>query len=327
MLHLVMGESVGNSLRRALNGEELLVLPDDLSCGPAIAASVGHASTFLQARRHFWADVVQSETSLNAVNLEPALKGVCEAPAVALWIASSAQEQLFAAFVCALLESARSNAQVHIVRVNSVPNRAGNPVQVRSLAVLNEHEFALAPAARELSLAETQSLSRTWGAWVSQEPLAFFGSTRPHGDTSRLGMTGLRALVGRYPDRECGLSAWDLALLENVRACGPRLVRVIGQTLGDAETDDLVGDAWLFWRARRMAAPPFPLIRFDTSSSDMRACTVSPTEDGVAVLDGKTNAITLNGIDDWVGGVHLDSAAGRVWVRSGAELVAWKAGG
>jgi len=31
------------------------------------------------------------------------------------------------------------------------------------------------------------------------------------------------------------------------------------------------------------------------------------------VLAGDANAVELNGIDDWVLGVHLDSATGAVW--------------
>jgi hypothetical protein len=41
---------------------------------------------------------------------------------------------------------------------------------------------------------------------------------------------------------------------------------------------------------------------------------------GEAVLAGGQNLVELNGIDDWVAGIHLDSAAGRVWYRSGDPL-------
>ena len=46
------------------------------------------------------------------------------------------------------------------------------------------------------------------------------------------------------------------------------------------------------------------------------------TDAGRAVLNGEANAVALNGIDDWVAGVHLDSKAGRVWFHRDGELVA-----
>ena len=42
---------------------------------------------------------------------------------------------------------------------------------------------------------------------------------------------------------------------------------------------------------------------------------------GQRVLDGKANFVAMNGIDDWVFGVHLQSDAGRVWFHRDGELV------
>jgi len=54
----------------------------------------------------------------------------------------------------------------------------------------------------------------------------------------------------------------------------------------------------------------------------MRGCEVALTETGDAVLAGRANAVKLNGIDDWVLGVHLDAAHGSVWYRKDGALVA-----
>jgi hypothetical protein len=47
---------------------------------------------------------------------------------------------------------------------------------------------------------------------------------------------------------------------------------------------------------------------------------VALTGAGELVLNGRANAIELNGIDDWVLGVHLDSKQGRVWYRKDGAL-------
>jgi len=46
--------------------------------------------------------------------------------------------------------------------------------------------------------------------------------------------------------------------------------------------------------------------------------TNTPAEE---VLAGKGNAVEWNGIDDWIGGVHLDSQHGRVWFHKDHALV------
>jgi hypothetical protein len=38
------------------------------------------------------------------------------------------------------------------------------------------------------------------------------------------------------------------------------------------------------------------------------------TDAGTAVLAGRENAVALNGIDRWLGGVHLEAPPGRPWL-------------
>jgi hypothetical protein len=64
-----------------------------------------------------------------------------------------------------------------------------------------------------------------------------------------------------------------------------------------------------------------PLVALSGDPYDMRDCQVTSTEAGELVLAGSANAIELNGIDDWVLGVHVDSRQGSVWYRKGSTLV------
>ena len=86
---------------------------------------------------------------------------------------------------------------------------------------------------------------------------------------------------------------------------------------------DLVGDAYLFWRLRGLGASGLahPLVALSGDPYDMRECEVAITEAGESVLACRANAIELNGIDDWVLGVHLDSRQGSVWYRKGNTLI------
>ena len=54
---------------------------------------------------------------------------------------------------------------------------------------------------------------------------------------------------------------------------------------------------------------------------DMRNCEVVLTDAGESVLAAEANAVDLNGIDDWILGVHLDSGRGSVWYQREGTLV------
>jgi Domain of unknown function (DUF1835) len=45
------------------------------------------------------------------------------------------------------------------------------------------------------------------------------------------------------------------------------------------------------------------------------------TPEGEQFLRGELNFVELNGIDDWVGGVHLDSRTGDVWFNQDRKIV------
>jgi hypothetical protein len=96
-------------------------------------------------------------------------------------------------------------------------------------------------------------------------------------------------------------------------------VRVIGYTMASMSLD-WMGDMHLFQRLTGMAAARSPLISMTGSRTRMRGCEVKPTSFGQDVLAGNANNVHENGIDDWIGGVHL-SAASHVTFRSGNSLV------
>ncbi len=84
---------------------------------------------------------------------------------------------------------------------------------------------------------------------------------------------------------------------------------------------DAMGDGFLFDRVMRMASPrvPHALISIDGNREEMRGCTIALTSDGASVLAGSQNAVRLNGIDDWIGGVHLTSQTAVF--RDGTRLI------
>ena len=67
-----------------------------------------------------------------------------------------------------------------------------------------------------------------------------------------------------------------------------------------------MGDTAYFHRMEQMADGPHPLLRLDPPGRPVERTTgVRLTDTGARVLAGQADQIALNGIDRWIGGVHL----------------------
>jgi hypothetical protein len=72
------------------------------------------------------------------------------------------------------------------------------------------------------------------------------------------------------------------------------------------ETRPYMGDSTCFARMDRMAEGPHPLLRLDPPGRPVQGATpVHLTDSGALVLAGQADQVALNGIDRWIGGVHL----------------------
>ena len=80
---------------------------------------------------------------------------------------------------------------------------------------------------------------------------------------------------------------------------------------------------WLFDRMVRLADPKLrePALEITGSRAEYHDSEVRLTPFGQRILDGQMNFVDVNGIDDWVFGVHLQSDEGRVWFHRDGELV------
>ena len=132
-------------------------------------------------------------------------------------------------------------------------------------------------------------------------------------------------LLWRYPDARSGINRYEARLLASTRDDGPIVARVIGCSMKACflEESDTIGDTWHFWRLRRLADPslPRPAVVLTGERTTIRGTEARLTPDGEQFLKGALNFVELNGIDDWVGGVHLDSRVEHVWFCQDGKIV------
>jgi hypothetical protein len=156
----------------------------------------------------------------------------------------------------------------------------------------------LTPAALELA-------ARAWAAFRAPSPegLGAIAAARL-GELRFLGEAFDR-LSREYPATRDGLSLTERRVLAAV-ADGARDARAVFARAAARETRPYLGDTTCFGRMDRMAQGPHPLLRLDPPGRPVEATTdVYLTDTGTRVLAGQADHIALNGIDRWIGGVHL----------------------
>lgn len=327
-IHVVQGLSAGGSFVQAMNPQpgELLVNEDVLSCGPLLP--LRSIEEWARLREAYW-DSVASSDDQRPFNrdLLANSEGLRDADSVTLWLGIGAAEQLLLAWTVKLLKLIGSRAQIHVVQFtvfgkHKIPAWANAPAW--GVGLLNPEQIKHHPPATPVPAAAILELEHLWEGVTSIDPSALLSvlsekpSQLPHIRLS------LQQLIHRYPDYHTGLGRWDSELLKYTKEKGPTATRIIGHTMGNNfDGSDLVGDPYLFSRLRRLASTDLahPLVTTSGDPYDMRNCEVVLTDAGESVLAAEANAVELNGIDDWILGVHLDSGRGTVWYQREGTLV------
>jgi hypothetical protein len=170
----------------------------------------------------------------------------------------------------------------------------------------------LFPTRHEVSAAELKLGAAAWTAFCSPDPsqieklLAANTSALPY-------LAGaLRRRLEQFPSTRNGLSRSERQILE-ILSAGPHTFSAAFSAAADREEAVFLGDC-VFWRyIERMRDAKTPLVEGSREK-------LSLTSAGEDVLHGKADAIALNGIDRWLGGVHL-SGADAEWRWNGGRLV------
>ena len=241
---------------------------------------------------------------------------------VVTWLGTGLADQLTLAWMPQMLRTVGGRPEaLRVVQFQRTASGAVSP----TVAILNRDEIRYHPAPLGVGSASLAYLDDVWSALISSRPdaLIHFLDAIPR-PLPLLGPALGKMLFG-YPDLRSGVNRYDTQLLVSTKTDGPTVARVIASAMKAFffEQDECVGDNWLFWRLRRLADPklPHPAVTLTGQRTTMRGTEASLTAEGERVLNGELNFVKLNGIDDWVGGVHLDSRAGDVWFNNDQMIV------
>lgn len=243
-----------------------------------------------------------------------------EADDIVLWIGPELDDQLMLAWMPQLLRAL--GKPIGCLRIVQIERNADCP-EIPTLSSLQPADFARHSPPRLLNEAEVGYLEDAWSAVTAPDPSALLNFLARKSAAMPLIAPALRQLFRRYPDAASGLNRSEAALLDAVRDFGPAAASVIAYSLKALwDEGEYVGDRWLYWRLQRLANRnlPHPAVTMAGLQTVMRGTEVCLTEIGERIAAGEANFVELNGIDDWVGGVHLDSRDARVWFQKDGSL-------
>jgi hypothetical protein len=162
-----------------------------------------------------------------------------------------------------------------------------SPVQLASLW----------PIRRRVTATQLALGARAWKAFCSSDPLAL--RALAGSDTSPLPYLhdALVRHLEEFPTPPDGLSRTERQILQAV-ADGHRTFDAIFRANQERETAPFMGDTVVRLRLDALTNARTPLLTHEP-------VTLTPT--GQRVLAGEVDARKLNGIDRWLGGVHLKS--------------------
>jgi hypothetical protein len=174
-----------------------------------------------------------------------------------------------------------------------------------------------ATAAITLTAGSLEHATRAWAALRAPDPAALNEIAATPSNELRFVAEAYDRLSREYPSTRDGLSLTERRLLaavaDGAETAGQAFVRAAAR-----EARPFLGDTWAFERIANLAAAPAPLLE---DGDRLRL-----TETGREVLSGRADHAALNGVDRWIGGVHLTGTSPAWRWDEGTESITARRG-
>jgi hypothetical protein len=169
-----------------------------------------------------------------------------------------------------------------------------------------------ATAATTLTSAALENAARAWQALRASTPAGLATIAATPSRELRFLAEAFDRLAREYPSTRDGLSLTERRILAAISVEAPTAGEVFVRA-GARETRPFLGDTWSFDRMTRLMRASTPLLRSEPAATTVDWHTrLHLTDAGRRVLAGQVDHVGLNGVDRWIGGVHL-SGRGVPW--------------
>ena len=326
MLHIHNGDSAADTARNSGIPGEHLAWREALVCGPAPGELSEDEFRDMRARhlaKAYGVSLEKCERELR--EQEEALARCSDHEEVVLWF----EDDLFCQVHLIYLLDWFAHRELGKTRLSLICIGEFRGVQnFHGLGQLNEEQLrSLFPQRTEITSPQLDLGTKAWQAYSSPDAANLVSLL----DSDMFALPFLKSALGkhlrRFPSTHNGLGRIENAGLELI-AAGHREFKSLFPAFTRRESEYGFGDAQFYLEIKRLANASVPLLtqsNGDGSAMDPAAMLLSSfeiTEHGKAALNGNEDFVIKNGIDIWLGGVHLDGkeAAWR-WEEQGQMLL------
>jgi len=325
MLHIHNGDSTAVTARAAKIPGEHIAWREALVCGPTPAGL--SEDDFISTRAHHLGQSynIPFEKCLAELRaMHDLLASFSEHDEVVLWFEHDLFCQVQLIYLLNWFAGREmGKTKLSLVCINQFPGVE----PFHGLGQLNEAQLTtLLPGRSEIAAAQLDLAVQAWQAYSSPDARSLISLLRT--DTSALPFLNdaFKKHLERFPSTRNGLGRVENTALALVPA-GYSKFRALFPAFSRRESTYGFGDAQVYLAMETMMAARKPLLvqngpRWSKDSAQMLLASFELTDDGRAVLAGEEDFVVTNGIDTWLGGIHLSGheAAWR-WDEDSEQLM------
>jgi len=301
-LHVTNGDSTEVTLRETGLAPRIVVWRDVLHEGPVPAVSDAELRD-TRARFLAGADGADIEAARRAFEERDEALAAGRDGEYVLWFEADLYDQLqLAQMLARLAELGVDPARITLICIGEHLGIA----HFGGLGELEPEQLAQLPATAAVTLtADALELAtKAWAALRAPDPRGLAAIVAARSPELRFLPEAFDRLAREYPSTRDGLSLTERRLLaavaEGADTAADAFVRATGR-----EARPFLGDTWAFAAMERLARTQDPLLEAEATRGIDRHTHVALTDTGRRVLDGEADHVELNGVDRWIGGVHL----------------------
>jgi Domain of unknown function (DUF1835) len=317
--HITNGDSAAGTIRQAGLAGDVLPWRDALHEGPVPRLPTIEELSVVRAEfiAREWTPSSTMDVSGEFKDRDRLLRVHTRSSEITLWFEADLYDQLQ---LLQLLDWFQAHPSVYPLHLICIGEHEEIP-RFDGLGQLSPTQMAaLIPRRQPVLDDHCELAARAWSAFTAADP-SELARLVDHTDTSTLPFLrdALRRHLQELPHVRGGLSRTERQSLQLLRE-GPRTLKdlfIVNQRLEDRV---FMGDSIFHYRMEQMSRGPAPAIHLapgekTTSPTAPRWLTMAATltSAGARYLDGADDFVESNGVDRWMGGVHLTSATQWRW--------------
>jgi hypothetical protein len=297
MIHLVAGESALGTLRETSVPGDKFSIDDLLMEGPILGGLQSNSSWIIRAdylEQHF--SIPKSDYLSRNVERDRVLRQSLSHNEIVLWFEFDLFCQINLLYVLDWYAAhGPGRARLTLICPETFPGRNG----FRGLGELRSDEIgSLFPGRSEVTGDQKREAQLGWQAYGNEDPRAIENFLQSSAPALPLLAPALRGHLQRFPSTANGMGILGQKTLEILAQQPLDFHQLFPRVTGTPEIfRHGIGDLQLKACLHMLESGPLPLIK----NNGMWEITTA----GRSVIENRADAIQLNGIDCWCGGVHL----------------------